>query len=366
VSFGPRASIRLDALAHNFERLRNASPGSRVLAAVKANAYGHGLIGISRALTAADALAVARLCEADQLREAGIDTDIVVMGGVITAAEQQRAEHLGCDLVVHSEYQVELLERGSQSFARVWLKIDTGMRRLGVRPADSPDLLARLRRVLPESCLGVMTHLANADALRDPDMTRRQFEAFAAVASNADVDISIANSAALLGWRDRLADAAAPACGSEAWIRPGISLFGISPLAGVSARDLGLLPVMNFDTTLIAVKPLAAGEPVGYGGTWRSGRDTMLGIAAAGYGDGYSRIVPSGTPVLVNGRRVGLAGVVSMDLLAVDLGPGATDRIGDPVRLWGEGLPVEEIAGHAGTTAYALVTGVRDRRGELR
>ena len=145
------------------------------------------------------------------------------------------------------------------------------------------------------------------------------------------------------------------------WVRPGISLYGISPFHDASAEELGLQPVMNFDSCLLAVKPLRAGEPVGYGGTWTFQRDTVLGVVAAGYGDGYSRFIPSGTPVLVNGRRVPVAGVISMDLLTVDLGPAAADTVGSPVRLWGEGLPVEEVAAHAGTTAYPLVTGVRDR-----
>ena len=364
MSFGARADIRLDALKSNFDTLRDCAPGARVLAAVKANAYGHGLVTVSKALAEADALAVARLCEASALREAGVRNAIVLMGGVLDADELALAEELACDLLVHTEEQVRLLEANGRRPCRVWLKIDSGMHRLGVPPESCRDLIKRLRSCRSAGALGLMTHLANADDTRDPE-TRNQFRRFAAAVEGFDGDVSVANSAALLGWKGDLRPGAYWSAAGDTWIRPGISLYGISPLVGTSAQDLGLRPVMNFDSDLIAVKPLAAGKPVGYGGTWVSTRDTMLGIVAAGYGDGYSRFIPSGAPVLINGRRVPVAGVVSMDLLAVDLGPRATERPGERVRLWGEGLPVEEVAAYAGTTAYPLVTGVRDRDGHL-
>lgn len=365
MSFGARAEIRLDALTKNFEKLRDCIPGSRVMAAVKANAYGHGLVTVSKALASADALAVARLCEAAALRRAAVSTDIVLMGGVINREDVLLSSELACDLVVHTSQQVDLLESVPTPPRRVWLKIDSGMHRLGVPPEAAADLIARLRNCDGVGALGLMTHLANADDTADP-MSRTQFGRFAKAAEGFEGDISVANSAALLGWRDDLKTGRHWMTSGETWVRPGIALYGISPLSGVSADDLGLEPVMNFDTVLLSVRPLAAGEPVGYGGTWSSQEDTVLGIAAAGYGDGYSRFIPSGTPVLVNGRRASIAGVVSMDLLAIDLGPGAGDRIGDSVRLWGDGLPVEEIAAAAGTTAYPLVTGVVDRAGGLR
>lgn len=360
MSFGARAELRLEALKHNFELLRSRVPGSRVLAAVKANAYGHGIVAVAKALPDADAFAVARLVEAESLRNAGIETEIVLMGGVIDEAELQRAADLDCDLVVHTEHQVDLLARLTEGSFRIWFKVDTGMHRLGVYPDDAGPMLDRLADMAVVRRLGLMTHLANADDLGD-DASRHQFDRFAALADGFDGDVSVANSAALLGWETDVRIDARWSVKGDTWIRPGVSLYGVSPLAGHSAISLGLQPAMNFETTLIAVKPLAAGERVGYGGVWRAPLDTVLGIAAAGYGDGYSRVIPPNTPVLVNGRRAGLAGVVSMDLLAIDLGPGAKDVIGDPVRLWGEGLPVEEIAASAGTTSYSLVTGVRDR-----
>ena len=364
MSFGARAVIRLDALRANFETLRSAAPGSRVIAAVKANAYGHGLLTVARALPDADALGVARLPEALVLRAAGIDNAIVLMAGVVDDAELEVAVSNRCDLVVHTEAQVALLERAGNEPLRVWLKIDTGMNRLGVRPQEVLPLIERLRGSRGVGQLGLMTHLANADDV-DDTTSLAQIERFATLAKGFDGDISIANSAALLGWTTDIADRRRWDNRGDVWIRPGISLYGISPLIGRTADELGLRPVMQFETTLIAVKPIEKGGRVGYGGTWQAERDSVLGIAAAGYGDGYSRFIPSGTPALVNGRRVPLVGVVSMDLLAVDLGPNARDAIGDTVVLWGDGLPVEEIAGYANTTAYPLVTGVIDREGRL-
>jgi alanine racemase len=364
VSFGARAVVRLDALSHNFEILKGAVPGSRVMAAVKANAYGHGLVTVSRALAQADALAVARLVEAQILRKAGIDKPVVLMGGVIDEEELVQAAECRCALVIHTAHQVELLESSSQKFSRIWLKIDTGMNRLGVRPEDASALLARIRAANDSSTLGLMTHLANSDDLADP-MSKLQIEQFRAIADQFEGDISVANSSAILGFQADIDSPSLWTNAGEQWIRPGVSLFGVSPIQGMTARELKLQAVMQFESTLISVKPIRKGERVGYGGCWTSGRDSVLGIIAAGYADGYSRFLPSGTPVIVNGRRVPLAGVVSMDLCAVDLGPAAEDTIGDKVTLWGDELPVEEVAAYAKTTAYSLVCGITDRAGRL-
>jgi len=364
VSFGARAEIRLGALEHNFNVLKNAVPDVKVMAAVKANAYGHGLVTVSRALADADAFAVARLIEAQKLREAGIETSIVLMGGVINREEFALAAANQCALVVHTESQVGIIEAASEPVSRVWLKVDTGMNRLGVRPEDAPALIARIRDAAPESKLGLMTHLANSDEISDP-MSKIQFERFYKLARNFDGDISIANSAALLGLQENLDSPGLWTNSGQRWIRPGISLYGISPIVGKSAAELNLQAVMQFEATLIAVKPIRKGERVGYGGCWLAERDSILGIIGAGYADGYSRFLPSGTPVLLNGRRVPLAGVISMDMCVVDLGPQARDQVGDTVTLWGDGLPVEEIANYANATAYPFVCGVSDRAGRL-
>jgi alanine racemase len=364
VSFGARAEIRLDALKHNYKILRNAVPGSKVMAAVKANAYGHGLVTVSRALADVDALGVARLVEAKKLREAGIDKSIVLMGGVIDPAEFALAVALRCAVVIHSASQVDILEASNEAVTRIWLKVDTGMNRLGVRPEDVPALIARIRAAGAGCEMGLMTHLANSDEISDP-MSKCQIDRFYKLADNFDGDVSIANSAALMGLGDQIDAPDLWTNTGDQWIRPGVSLFGVSPIIGKTARELNLRPVMQFESSLIAVKPIFKGERVGYGGCWQAKRDSMLGIVAAGYADGYSRFLPSGTPVLLNGRRVPLAGVISMDMCAIDLGPRARDKIGDTVTLWGDGLPVEEVAAFANASAYTFICGVVDRAGRL-
>jgi alanine racemase len=330
------------------------------MAVIKANAYGHGMIEVVSALGDADALAVARLCEAQALRRHGVAQRIVVLTGVQTDDDLQIAMQLGCDLVVHSHEQIELLEARPARDVRVWLKVDTGMHRLGVAAADVPAAVGRLRRCCDDRSLGMMTHLASADDFRS-DMTLQQIEALRSVADNFSGDVSVGNSAAILGWQDTLQDLREQRTGFDHWIRPGIALYGVSPFLSGTGADFGLRPVMQFESCLLAVKPVRAGDGVGYGSAWRAREDGVLGLVSAGYGDGYSRYCPSGTPVLVNGRRVALAGRVSMDTCAVDLGPDASERPGDPVVLWGDGLPVEEIAREANTIPYQLLSGVTHR-----
>jgi len=359
VSFGARAFIRLAALQHNFELIRARVPGARIMAMVKANAYGHGLVVVARALPGVDSFAVARLPEALELRQQGITQPLVLLSGVFAAGELEAAVEAGCEIVVHHDAQLALLEAHRGPPAVVWLKIDTGMNRLGFAPEQAFALTDRLRRWPAVRELRLMTHLANADD-RDDARTAGQLEAFAAIAAGFDGPISIANSGGIFGWRE----ATLPAYLGDAsrnWIRPGIALYGISPFPDLNGADLGLRPVMQFESRLVAVKPVRKGDRVGYGGSWVADRDTTIGIVSAGYGDGYTRYLPSGTPVLVNGRRVPLAGFVSMDMSTVDLGPGAEDRVGDRVLLWGDDLPVEEIARQAKSLAYQLVCGVMNR-----
>ncbi len=364
MSFGARVEIRLDALKHNFDVLKGAVPGSRMMVAVKANAYGHGLVTVARTLSAADAFAVARLSEAVLLRQAGITQTIVLLGGVSNRDELSVALAHHCAVVIHSEYQLELLEAAETRPDYIWLKIDTGMNRLGIRIEDAGAVVVRLRRLGCDSNLGLMTHFANADDVNDPTSTQ-QLQRFRTIAEPFGGDVSVANSAAMLGWQTQIKTLGSWNNPGEIWSRPGLALYGVSPLASATAADLDLRPVMQFGSTLIAVKSVRQGEAVGYGGHWLAPQDSVLGIVAAGYGDGYSRFLPSGTPMRVNGRQVPLAGVISMDLCAVDLGPNARDVVGDPVILWGESLPVEEVAQFASTTAYPLLTGVRDREKPL-
>lgn len=346
------ALIDLDALRHNLQRVRRAAPGCRVAAAVKANGYGHGLVRTGRALAGADALAVACIEEALELREAGIQTPILLLEGVFEADELPVCGRLGLDIVVHHPCQVEMLERTPvERPLRVWLKIDTGMHRLGLEPA----LLLEVRRRLA-ACPGVapqprlMSHLANADD-RASDFTDTQLRALREAAEGLEAEFSLANSAGVLGWPRTHLD----------WVRPGIMLYGASPFADSLGSEEGLRPVMTLSTRLIAVKRLRRDEPVGYNCAWRCPEDMDVGVAAIGYGDGYPRHAPSGTPLLVNGRDACVIGRVSMDMLCVDLRNHADARVGDPVVLWGEGLPVEIVARAASTIPYQLTCGVTAR-----
>lgn len=322
------------------------------MAVIKANGYGHGLVPVARALADSDGLAVARLEEGLALRAAGLDKTILLLEGVVGADQLRLAAEQHLELMVHSAEQVDLLEgRAAGPPVTAWIKLDTGMNRLGFRAeqfASAHGRLTRIPNVVADPTL--VTHLASADDREDPK-TDEQLRLFAAVTSGLSGARSIANSAALLAWPASRAD----------WVRPGLMLYGLSPFEGDTGAALGLRPAMTLRTEVIAVKPVRAGETVGYGGTWRASRDTRMAVVAAGYGDGYPRSVPSGTPVLVNGRRAPVIGRVSMDMLTVDVTDLECIAAGDPVVLWGEGLPVEEIAARAGTIPYELVCGVSQR-----
>ncbi len=352
MSFAARAVIRLGALRHNLQVIREKAPGCKVMAVIKANAYGHGMIAVAKALSGAESLAVARISEAQSLRAAGIDGPVVILEGVFDSGELTVAVNSDFEIVVHCIEQLEMLEQLDSGQLTVWLKIDTGMNRLGFPATGAGELTERARTCKAIARLRLMSHLANADDRRDA-RTAQQQRVFRSVTAGFDGDVSIASTPGLFGWPD-MAEAGD-------WVRPGIALYGVSPFDHTTGSDLGLRPVMRLESRLIAVNAIKAGERVGYGGVWEAAEDSVIGVAAAGYGDGYSRFLPSGTPVLVNGRRVPLAGRVSMDMIAVDLGPDAPDAVGDPVLLWGDELPVEEIASHAGTIPYQLVCGVLHR-----
>jgi alanine racemase len=347
-----RAVIDSHALHHNFSVIRSHANGARVIAVVKANAYGHGLASTALALGEADALAVARLEEALALRAAGIGARIVLLEGVFSPAELDEAVYERLDLVVHDASQIELLERSPEA-ARLplWLKIDTGMNRLGFAPREFAAALTRIRALNPAPQeLRLMTHLACANERQD-EVTRAQLERFRGATRGLDCELSIANSAAIFG-------AVPTGCH---WVRPGLALYGASPFADCSAQSLGLRPVMTLMSSVITVRHIARGEVVGYGGHWTAARDSVIAIVAAGYGDGVHRSLARGAEVLVNGVRAPLAGRVSMDMLAVDVSALPSVRVGAPVVLWGEGLPVEEAAQHAGTIAYELLCSVSPR-----
>jgi alanine racemase len=347
-----RAVIDTGALRHNLRKIRERARGARVMAVVKANAYGHGLVPTALSLAEADAFAVARLEEGLALRAEGITQPIVLLEGVFAQEHVLEAARHGFDLVVHDPLQVELLEEftGVHRFI-VWIKIDTGMNRLGFRPEDFPEALQRLQRMKPAPLeIRLITHLARADD-RDDVTTRAQLGRFRDTIQGLDFATSIANSAGLFGKVHLGCD----------WVRPGLVLYGASPFADKVGAQLGLQPAMSLETSVIAVRRVPPGETVGYGGTWKAARDSKVAIVAAGYGDGLARGLPSGTPVCIDGRRAPLVGRVSMDMIAVDVTDLQSVHVGTPVLLWGEALPVEEVARHAGTIPYELLCGVSQR-----
>lgn len=357
MSFGARAVIRLGAIRNNLEKIRAAAAGAKVVAVIKGNAYGHGLLAVAEQLSTADSLAVARLSEASRLRDAGIRQPIIVLEGAFTPRELDESLARQLEVVVHCEAQLAMLEARQRGDAVVWLKMDTGMHRLGFDAGDIDRLRTRLAQCPAVREVRLMTHLANADDRQD-DRTHRQLERFSTLLRGFDGQFSIANSAGIFGWPETISGNTDV---SRSWVRAGIALYGVSPFGGAVGAEFGLQPAMNFEARIIAVKRLRAGDAVGYGGSWRAPRDTALGIVCAGYADGYSRFLPSSTPVLVNGRKVGLAGRISMDMAAVDLGPDSRDAVGDSVTLWGEELPVEKVAACAGTIPYTLLAGVMHR-----
>lgn len=350
------ATIHLDALRHNLASIRARAPGRRLMAMVKADGYGHGLETVVRGLSEADAFGVAAIDDATRIRAAGLEQPILVLSGFDNPDDLDQLRALRADAIVHHAAQLDLLEQTEGAPIRVWLKIDTGMHRLGFPPEQVREAYARLRAargVTGEIVL--MTHFASSDEFdahsRNGLQTPAQMRVFAAATEGLDGPRSLSNSAAVLGWPDAYGD----------WIRPGGALYGMSVVAGRTGASFGLRPAMTFETRLLAVNRVVRGERIGYSATWEAPEDMAVGVAAVGYGDGYPRLAPAGTPVLVNGRMAAVAGRVSMDLMTIDLRDQPDARAGDPVVLWGDALPVETVADAAGTISYALTCGITRR-----
>lgn len=345
--------LDLDAVRHNLAQVKRYAPNNKIMAVIKANAYGHGMTRVARALEQADGLAVARVDEGVRLRKAGFTQTITVLQGFVCADELQLLLQHQLDAVIHTPQQINILQQqtGTKSTLSIWLKMDTGMNRLGFKGSDFNAAYSQLMHCdLIKQPINLITHFANADDLLD-NKTRRQIDAFNHATQGYFGQRSIANSAGIIGWPDSISD----------WVRPGLMLYGCSPFAGKIGADFGLKPVMSLHSRLISVKNLAAGETVGYSGTWQCPIDTRLGVISIGYGDGYHRHTRCGAPVLVNGHRVPLIGRVSMDMITVDLNSQPNAQPGDPVTLWGKDLPVEEIAQHAETIPYTLLCGITQR-----
>jgi alanine racemase len=344
-----RATIRLSALRSNLALAQRMAPQARALAVIKANAYGHGLLRAAGALRGADGLAVLDLDDAVRLRQAGHNPRILLLEGFFDPLELPHFSAYGLTAVVHSFEQVAMLEHTNlPSPVDLFLKVNTGMNRLGFAPDAVGAALERLRGAGNTGEITLMTHFANAD---DPRGIDWQLEIFRRSAAGLDLPVSTANSAALLRYPDA----------TWGWSRPGIMLYGASPFPEQSAAALDLTPAMTLQSGIIAVQDLERGDSVGYGGAFSASRRTRIGIVACGYADGYPRHAGSGTPVLVDGQRARTVGRVSMDMLCVDLSDLPAAGIGSPVVLWGEGMPVEEVAAAAGTVSYELLCALAPR-----
>jgi alanine racemase len=344
-----RATISNAALRHNYAVAKLTAPHARVLAVTKANAYGHGFERVVRALSHADGFATLEIDNAVALRNGGYEGTILLLEGFFDVAELRTVQAAGLATVVHSPEQMRMLEAETPTRKiDVWLKLNTGMNRLGFPVHDAGRCLERLERTGCTASVTLLTHFANAD---QPDGVEEEMRIFNEATRGMALPRSLANSAALFAHPDTHADI----------VRPGIALYGASPFADRLANSLGVRPAMTLASEIIAVQELKAGDRVGYGGDWSSETAMRIGIVACGYGDGYPRHAPSGTPVLVAGGRTKTVGRVSMDMLAVDLRPVPTAGVGSPVVLWGDGIPVDEVAMAAGTVGYELLCAVTSR-----
>lgn len=343
-----QARIDLSALEHNLQVVR-CHAKARVMAVIKANAYGHGLMQAADALRAAEGFALLDMADAIRLREAGFRQTLLLLEGAFSPQDMPVLAEFDISVVIHARHQLEMLDAyPKRGGLNVWLKVNTGMNRLGFMPEEAPAVMARLQEHAAIREVALMTHFANADTASG---IAQQLARFEGLSSQYRLPRSLANSAALLRY---------PAAHGE-WVRPGIMLYGASPFADRSAADLGLRPVMTLGSRLISVRDIKSGEEVGYGGMFRAERNMRIGVVACGYADGYPRHAPNGTPLLVNGQLTGTVGRVSMDMLAVDLSAIAGAGVGSPVTLWGEGLPVDMVAQSAGTISYELLTALAAR-----
>lgn len=344
-----RATVHPAALRHNLAVARWHAPNSRVMAVIKANGYGHGLLRVAPALAEADGFAVLSLDEAAALREAGFHQTILLLEGLFAAAEMPRAAQLGIAAVVHCEEQLLMLEaaRGAHAID-VFLKVNSGMNRLGFPLGRFWGIYDRLRTCKSVRSLTLMTHFATAD---EEIGVAEQFERFDDLTREVPAPRSLANSAAILRYPHTHAD----------WIRPGIMLYGATPFADQSAADLGLQAAMTLTSEIIAVQEVAAGQAVGYGHRFVAEQPTRIGVVACGYADGYPRHAPNGTPIAVAGKLTRTLGRVSMDMLYADLTDIPEAGIGSPVQLWGAQVPVDAVAQAAGTVGYELMCALAPR-----
>lgn len=347
------ATIDLSALKANLAVVKKYAPHSKVMCAIKANAYGHGLLEAATALDAADGFAVAQVNEAIALRDAGIQQSITVLQGPANQYQLDLFEKNKLTAVIHHAHQLALIATSRLS---VWLKINTGMNRLGFAIEDAQAAIDKIKQSKSLKLLGLFTHMANSDLPKSSSFTNEQLSLFNQY--KQDLHASVANSATLIHWQNAQFD----------WVRPGIMLYGVNPFSENVNLSEELLPVMSLTAPIIAINNCKKGDAIGYGSTWRAERDSKIAVVGIGYGDGYPRHAKNNTPVLINGQQCPLVGRVSMDLITVDITDlHTTMSIGDTATLWGVDadtatrLAVEKVAESADTIAYELLCAVYGR-----
>ncbi len=348
-----KALISRHAIAHNIDVVRKTAPRSRVWAVLKADAYGHGLVravgGDSPALAAADGIAILETEAAQRLRDLGWRRPILLLEGCFDAADLDVAVRLGVTVTVHDPEQITMIEAARIAApVPVYLKMNSGMNRLGFVPQRFREAHERLRATAKVGVITLTTHFANADR---PEGVADQLAAFERGVAGIEGPRSLANSAAILAHPQTHRD----------WVRPGIMIYGASPFATRTAAEFGLRPAMRLESSLIAVQHLQPGQAIGYGHRYSAEREMRVGVVACGYADGYPRVAPNGTPIAVDGIRTRVVGRVSMDMLTVDLTPVPHATVGSPVELWGERIPVDEVAQSAGTVGYELLCAMAPR-----
>lgn len=349
-----RTIIDTAALRHNLAVVRQKARHARIIAVIKADAYGHGLLHSAHALDAADAFAVLELEAAIQLREAGFKQPIILLEGFFSPDELGFISQYRLSTVIHHHEQISMLTsyRGNNKLD-VFLKLNTGMNRLGFRPESGSSALHALKQLKFVGDITLMTHFACADDTAKLQMVIQQLNDFSAFRSRCGIELpcSLANSAAILCYPQTHAD----------WVRPGLLLYGVSPLPDKTGTEIGLRPVMTLTSQIIAIQELNPGDRLGYGAQFTADHAMRIGIVAAGYADGYPRHAPTGTPVLVNGQRTRIVGRISMDMLSIDLQGMDHANIGSTVTLWGKDLPVEQVATAAQTVSYELLAAISPR-----
>ena len=342
-----RVVIDIEAAKHNLSVVQKMAPSSKILAVIKADAYGHGLIQMARGFEDADAFGVVSTEEAIALRKSGVSHPVVLLEGFFEESELDIIGKYGLESVIHNREQIGILKKRKVERLPVWLKVNTGMNRLGFDIKELKTVYEQLKSI--SHPLRLMSHLANANLWGDPSV-ELQIKEFHDATSDYTEERTLANSGGVLGW---------PSCHDE-WVRPGLMLYGVSPFVGIEGESLGVRPVMRVLSKLIAVRRLKLGEKGGYGSEFICPEEMTVGVAAYGYGDGYPRNIRAGSPVLVNNCRAKIISS-SMDMTMLDLRGVENPNFGDDVTFWGPGLPVETVSKALDTIPYELLCGVRRR-----